>query len=292
MIQKLLIGLGSILIAPFFISAQESGKEQVSETFSSIRIINGQSTETLKKRQWRYIIGHRFGDVGGELGGVQSNFGFDDAADIRFGFDFGLTDELMVGIARLKGNNRPYRSIIEGFAKYRFLTQTEDNKMPISAAITGNAYGTYMTASEDISAVTNFPEFSHRLAYATQLSITRKFHPRISAALMPSFVHRNYVREDDVNSLFALGGAVNIKLFKKLGLVTEYFHAFAPQDLRQDYTNSLSFALEWLTNGHVFSFNFTNARGFGDLQYIALTDSDWLEGEFRFGFSITRTFKY
>lgn len=292
MIQKLIVCLCGFLILPISTDAQESDSKEVSETFSSIRIINGQSTETLKKRQWRYIIGHRFGDVGGELGGLQSNFGFDDAADIRFGFDLGLTDNLMIGFARLKGNNRPYRSILEGFAKYRFLTQTEDNKMPVSAAITGNAYGTYMTASEDITVVTHFPEFSHRLAYATQLTVARKFHPRVSMALMPSFVHRNYVRDDDVNSLFALGGAVNVKLFKKLGLVTEYFHAFAPQEFRQEYTNSLSFALEWLTNGHVFSFNFTNARGFGDLQYIALTDSNWLEGQFRFGFSITRTFKY
>lgn len=293
MIKKLTVFLGTMCLIPLFIDAQQkSDIEYVSETFSGIRIINGQSTETLKKRQWRYIIGHRFGDIGGDLGGVQTNFGFDNAADIRFGFDLGLTDNLMIGLSRLKGSNRPYRSIIEGFAKYRFFTQTEDNKMPVSVAITGNAYGTYMTASEDIAAVTNFPQFSHRLAYATQLSIARKFHPRVSMALMPSFVHRNYVREDDVNSLFALGGAVNIKLFKKLGLVTEYFHAFSPQDFRQDFTNSLSFALEWITNGHVFSFNFTNARGFGDLQYIALTDSNWLEGEFRFGFSITRTFKY
>lgn len=292
MIKRIIICFWVVLTFNIFTIAQESEKTHVSETFSSIRIINGQSTETLKKRQWRYIIGHRFGDVAGELGGVQTNFGFDDAADIRFGFDFGLTDDLMIGIARLKGSNRPYRSIIEGFAKYRFLTQTEDNKMPISVAITGNAYGTYMTASEDIAAVTSFPEFSHRLAYSTQLTAARKFNSRISMALMPTLVHRNYVREDDINTLFALGGAVNIKLFKKLGLVTEYFHAFAPQDFRQEYTNSLSFALEWLTNGHVFSFNFTNARGFGDLQYIALTDSNWLEGQFRFGFSITRIFKY
>lgn len=269
--------------------AQEETND-VTETFSSIRIVNGQSTETLKQREFRYIIAHRFGDVGGDQGGVQTAFGFDEAADIRFGFDFGLTDEVLVGIARLKGNGAPYRSIIESFAKYRFLTQN-DAKMPISASVTGNLYGTYMSASDNITSVTNFQDFSHRLAYSTQLTIARKFHPRFSAALLPTYVHRNYVRFDDVNGLFSLGAAANIKVFKRLGLVAEYFYNLDPDGLRESYKNNLSVAMEWLTNGHVFSFHFTNARGMGDLQYIALNSSDWLEGQFRFGFTITRTFK-
>jgi hypothetical protein len=275
----------------FNLAIGQEDNEEVSETFSSIRIINGQSTETLKQREFRYIIGHRFGDVGGEQGGVQTAFGFDDAADIRFGFDFGIRDDVMVGIARLKGNGAPYRSIIESFAKYRFLTQKETG-MPISAAITGNLYATYMPSSEDITSVTNFQEFAHRVAYSSQLTIARKFHPRFSVALMPTYVHRNYVRFDDVNGLFSIGAAANIKVFKRLGLVAEYFYNFEPEDLREPYKNNLSVAMEWLTNGHVFSFHFTNARGMGDLQYIALNTSDWLEGQFRFGFTITRTFKF
>ena len=146
----------SLIISVIFIGFLTEGKAQdaetkyVSETFSSVRIINGNSTETLKKRQWRYIIAHRFGDALGDQGGVQTAFGFDNAADIRFGFDFGITDNIMVGISRLKGSG-PYRSLLEGSAKYRFLTQTEDDKMPISASFAGSIYGTYMPSSEDIS---------------------------------------------------------------------------------------------------------------------------------------------
>ena len=276
----------------FFLIAQEAEKEFVSETFSSIHIVNGHSTETLKKRQFRYIIGHRFGDALGELGGVQTAYGFDNAADIRFGFDIGLTDKLLVGVARLKGISAPYRSILEGFAKYRFLSQTKDNNIPVSLAFTSTIYGTYMKADEDVSLVTHFPKFTHRLAYGSQLTIARKFHPRLSVALMPTYVHRNYVRTNDQNGVFATGGAINLKLTKTFGVVAEYFHSFAQAGLREDYTNSLGFALEFLTNGHVFSINITNARGFGELQYIALNTANWDEGQFRIGFSITRTFKY
>ncbi len=274
-----------------FSNAQEEKKDIVSETFSSVRIINGNSTETLKKRQWRYIIAHRFGDALGDQGGVQTAFGFDNAADIRFGFDFGLTDNLMVGFSRLKGSG-PYRSILEGSVKYRFLTQTEDNSIPLSISYAGSIYGTYMPSSEDISSVTYFERFAHRMMYGSQLTIARKFHPRFSMALMPTYVHRNIVQSNDVNGLFSLGAAARIRLNKSLGLIAEYFYNIHGANVRDDYKNSLGVALEWLTNGHTFTFNFTNARGFGELQYIALTQSDWLEGQFRFGFSITRTFKY
>lgn len=276
------------LIIP--VKGQEE-KKIVSETFSAVRIINGHSTETLKKRSFRYIIAHRFGDALGDQGGVQTAFGFDNAADIRFGFDFGLTDNLMVGISRLKGSG-PYRSLLEGSVKYRFLSQTEDNSMPVSVSFAGSLYGTYMPSSEEIYSVTHFDRFAHRLMYGSQVTIARKFHPRFSMALIPSFVHRNLVEQDDVNSLFSMGAAARIRLTKSLGLIAEYFYNVHDASVRSEYKNSVGVALEWLTNGHTFTFNFTNSRGMGELQYLALTRSDVLEGQFRFGFSITRTFKY
>lgn len=283
--------IASVLLISAQMQAQEEAKKKVSETFASVRIINGHSTETLKKRQFRYIIAHRFGDALGDQGGVQTAFGFDNAADIRFGFDFGITDNIMVGISRLKGSG-PYRSILEGSTKYRFLTQTEDNSMPVSASFAGSIYGTYMPSSEDISSVTYFDRFSHRIMYGSQLTIARKFHPRLSMAIMPTYVHRNLVKQNDVNGLFSVGAAARIRLNKSLGLIAEYFYNIHDAGIRDGYQNSLGVALEWLTNGHTFTFNFTNARGFGELQYIALTQSDWLEGQFRIGFSITRTFTY
>lgn len=270
----------------------QSDTNYVSETFSTVHIINGHSTETLKKRQWRYVIAHRFGDIAGEAGGVQTGFGFDNASDIRFGFDMGITDNIMIGIGRLKGSGTPYRSILEGYAKYRFLTQRRDNSIPVSAALISSIYGTYMEASSDASSVTSFPDLAHRFGYGTQLSIARKFHPRFSAALLPTFVYRNLVDEFDQNGLFSLGGAANIKITKSIGLVAEYFYNFDNEQRSSLFTNSLSFGMEWMTNGHSFTLNVTNARGFGEMQYIALNQSDWLSGQFRFGFTITRTFKY
>lgn len=264
--------------------------QEVQETFSGTRVINGHSTETLKSRVLQFRIEHRFGDMAGDQGGVQQWFGLDQAADIRFALEYGITDQLMVGIGRSKGTGVPYRSLIDGFAKYRILSQKKEG-MPVSLAVMGGATVTYMQKTSDLTQVTSFPEFAHRLAYSAQLLVARKFGERVSLQLMPTYVHRNYVDITDVNGLFAVGGALNVKITKSFGFVTEYYHALHDPSFRTTNTNSLGFALEWLTNGHNFRINVTNSRGFTESQFIPYTYSDWSKGQFRFGFSITRNFK-
>ena len=61
--------------------------------------------------------------------------------------------------------------------------------------------------------------------------------------------------------------------------------------LRPNNYNSLSAGLEWMTNGHNFKIVLTNSRGFTESQFIPYTYSNWLNNEFRLGFSITRNFK-
>ncbi|MDG1331996.1 MAG: DUF5777 family beta-barrel protein [Crocinitomicaceae bacterium] len=283
MMKKVLI-LCSLALA-FGANAQN-----VEETFTGTRVINGHSVETLKKRILEFRIEHRFGDIAGAQGGVQQFFGFDQAADIRFAFEYGISDNWMIGVGRSKGTGAPYSSLVDGFTKYRFLTQQKDGT-PLSLAVMGSAMITYATASADLTQVTSYPKFSHRMAYSAQVIAARKFGEHFSAQIMPTFVHRNLVDIDDVNSLFSLGGALNYKINKNYGLIVEYYHNFNPSGFREDMKNSLGVAFEWTTNGHNFKMNFTNSRGFGETQFIPYTTSDWLAGEFRFGFSISRKFK-
>ncbi len=270
----------------FVFSAQA---QKVEETFSGTRVINGHSVETLKKRVLEFRIEHRFGDIAGANGGVQQFFGFDNAADVRFAFEYGISDKWMIGLGRSKGIG-PYSSLVDGFTKYRILSQGE-NGAPLSLAVMGSAMISYMRKSDDLSQVSSFPKFSHRMAYSMQLIAARKFGEHISIQLMPTYVHRNYVLPTDVNGLFSLGGALNYKFNKKYGIILEYYQNFNPAGTRLDMKNSLGVAFEWSTNGHNFKMNFTNSRGFGETQFIPYTDSDWLKGEFRFGFSISRNFK-
>ena len=92
----------------------------LSGSWVSTRIINGHSPTTLAKGELQFIIQHRFGDMAGGAGGVQQWFGLDNATDIRLAFEYGLTDNWMIGLGRSRGTGRPYHALVDGFAKYRF----------------------------------------------------------------------------------------------------------------------------------------------------------------------------
>ena len=114
----------------------EEESNLVEETFMSSRIINGHSVETLRKGVLEFRVEHRFGDIAGSNGGVQTLFGLDNSSDIRIAFEYGITDKLMVGIGRSKGTGNPYSALMDGFVKYRVLHQ-EKKGMPISMALVG-----------------------------------------------------------------------------------------------------------------------------------------------------------
>ena len=277
----------------FGIVGEEEQENPPVEIFSGTRVINGHSVETLMKNELELRIEHRFGDVNG---GFQTMFGFDNVADIRLGFEYGITDKLMMGIGRSKGTGRPYRSLIDGFVKYKAMQQRKSG-MPISMAVLGATSFTYMTASEDISQVTSFPEWQHRLAYTVQVVVAKKFGSWLGLSLSPTMVHRNYVPADDVNTLFALGGAARISVTPTMGIILEYFHAFRDQPFMlpgpnntNTYRNSLGIAFEFVTFGHNFTINLTNSKGFGETQFIPYTYEDWALGEFRLGFTVGRKF--
>lgn len=293
--RHILLLFPSLLLLNFAYSQDEEGIEPieesyVDETFLDTRIINAHSVETLNKGVLEFRIQHRFGDIAGDFGGAQTFYGLDNAADIRFAFEYGITDKLQIGLGRSKGTGEPYRSLIDGFAKYRILHQTESNKVPFSLSGLAMATTTYMKASEDISQVSHFPEWQHRMAYCLQLNAARRFGNWLSVSLMPTMVHRNYVAADDVNTLFAMGGAARIGITSKMALLLEYFHVFNDPNFREEFTNSLGVGIEWKTFGHNFAIHLTNSKGFGETQYIPYTFSEWMDGEFRLGFSISRKF--
>lgn len=259
-------------------------------TFNSTRVISGHSVEVLPPQTFEMRIEHRFGDIAGSNGGYQTMFGFDNVSDMRIALEYGVNEDLMLGFGRCKGTSQPYRSLLDGFVKYKVLSQAKE-QAPVSLTAVGGASFTYQEASSDISSISHFPETTHRLSYYTQLNIARRFGKILSVCLMPTFVHRNYVAADDVNSLLSLGTAIRVRLSKKFFLLAEYYHCINEGDFRKNgYNNSLGLALEWSTFGHNFTINFTNSKGLGETQFIPYTFENWSDGQFRLGFCVSRQF--
>ena len=121
--------------------------EKVSATFKSGKLINIQTIETIHKKELDFRVDHRFGDIAGKGGGASQFFGLDHASDIRIGFDYGISDNSNIGIARAKGASE-LKQLFETNVKYKFLEQTNDNKIPVSVAFFGSATTSAMDKSD------------------------------------------------------------------------------------------------------------------------------------------------
>ncbi|CAM3636951.1 DUF5777 family beta-barrel protein [Sphingobacterium prati] len=281
------------------IHIEDPKNEKVTATFKSGNLINLKTTETIHRNEMDFRVDHRFGDIAGSAGGAKNFFGLDNSTDIRIGFDYGLLDNLNIGIARAKGATE-VRQLYEGNLKYRFLEQTVDNGVPVSVAFFGSTTVSGMEAAEDKQSAASFTRFSDRLSYVTQLIIARKFSSNFSLTVVPSYLHRNYTAYNDQNDLFALGLGGRAKVSNRIAVVADYIFPFRKSSNKkyreevtgQRYYNALGVGLEMDTGGHIFHLNFTNATAIQESQFISETNSAWGKGQFRWGFSIARRFNF
>jgi hypothetical protein len=257
--------------------------EPVIATFKSSRIILSHSSEVLKKYNLDFRVTHRFGDIAGNAGGVNTFYGIDNAADIRIAFEYGISDRLTVGFGRNKIDQT-----LDLHLKYRILQQTTNNKVPLTLTF---LYGTGFIPYHVTTDI--YDVYAHRFSYVYQAIIARKFSDGFSLEVLPTLVHRNYVPvAKDENDIYALGTAGRLKLTKRFGIVADYYyiHSAYRKANSSIYKNPLGLGVEIETGGHVFSLNFTNSTGIIENNFIPNTTSSWLRGEFRFGFNISRMF--
>ncbi|TND09488.1 MAG: hypothetical protein FD123_1294 [Bacteroidetes bacterium] len=275
-------------------------REYVSATFKTTRVVNAQTIETAKKGTLDFRITHRFGNMGtASNGGGHTLWGFDDSRDIRFSFDYGVTENLAIGIGRSKINE-----LLDGSVKWSFLRQTLDNKIPLTITLYSTAGVTPVKEAQVYSNVTLdsgfVKKFAHRASYTTQLVIARKFSQRFSFELIPGYTHRNFVKALDVNpdnsatdenDLISAGAAFRFKLSKRVAIVAEYFYLFS--DYRRgnpDYFDPIGVGVEIETGGHVFHINLTNAAGINENNFLPYTTDNWAKGGYKLGFNISRAF--
>ncbi len=255
--------------------------EKVIATFKSDKIINIETNETVGQSNLDIRIGHLFGNIGEESGGGIHNFyGLDQSADIRIGLHYGLTDRLTVGVARVKRNEN-----LEGLLKFRLLEQTTDGKMPIAITLFGNA--TYSIKSSEVVL-----ENVHRWTYCSQAVIARKFSSKFSLAVVPSFIHRNFVSADDENNTFSLSGGMRLKITRSTSFVADYSHTFGRKDLTKEIYDVIGIGGELETGGHVFTLMLTNASGIISNDFLVNTEDSWSKGGMKISFIISRILRF
>lgn len=301
MLQKLTIHLNDMklifsIATAMMVTTMLLAQDVVHGTFSDRWLINSPSVETLPGRKLDVRISHRFGDLAGNAGGWKSFYGLDNAADVAIGFEYGVSNRSGIGFFRSKGAG-PMKQLVHGMLKVNFLQQTTD-KSPLTLTAFGLATVSTAERSKDPSSVTYFEKFAHRMAFHVSLMGARKFSERFSLQLAAGLTHRNAVPSGDENNLINTGLVFRLMATKTLAIVGDlalplngeqspFQEASSPL---HDYKVPIGIGLEFNTGGHVFQLNFTNATGIMPTDYLPYTRSNWGEGQFRIGFTISRLF--
>ena len=247
-------------------------------SFKTNRIINLHSIENTAPGVMDVKISHRFGIINQ---GVYDIFGL-DVAQMRIGYDLGITDRLCIG-----GGRSTLDKAFDGYVKYKVLRQSSGKRnMPISVSlVAGMALKTIKYSEPD-----RVNYFWSRGYYNFHLLLARKFSEAFTLQLTPSMVHRNLTKtKAEVNDVFALGIGARQKITKRLTVNLEYIYVL-PDQLAEQYVNSLSVGFDLETGGHVFQMHFTNSQGMNENAFITETVNKWDKFEFRFGFNLSRVF--
>jgi hypothetical protein len=251
---------------------EENTKQYVEATFKGARLVNGHSVKTQHKNVLEFLIMHRFGTINS---GAEEFWGLDQA-NIRLGLEYGLTDNLNIGIGRSSFNK-----VIDAFLKYRALRQS--NKAPVTITLFGSAVkNTNQDLPEEVTQ-------QNRFSYTFQALIARKFNKNLSIQLSPTFIQRNLVSsEDDANQLIALGIGSRYKLSNRVSLNLEYYPQLT--DYSEAFQNALAIGFDIETGGHVFQVHVTNAQQMNEPGFIGETMGDFFDGDVHYGFNISRVF--
>ncbi len=259
--------------------------EPVTAVFKATRVVTGHSVMTMAKGELDFRISHRFGQLNT---GAYELWGLDNA-DMRLSLEYGITDDLEVGLGRSSFNK-----VYDGFVKYALKHQKEGGEGAFPLNIV-------WLSSMEVKTVKSFPDnfpTDGRLSYSHQLIVARKFNSDFSFQLMPTMVHKNVVETaSDLNTFYALGMGGRYKISKWVSLNAEYFYRLETSDAKnaanfQNYFNAFGIGFDIETGGHVFQLHICNSRAMTEPGLVTETAGDISDGGLYFGFNISRTFDF
>jgi hypothetical protein len=251
-------------------------------TFKTTRLVNFQTIETQSKRTLDFRISHRFGDLGFKdmSNFAYNSFGMDAQASIKLSLEYCFDGRFQIGIGRCND-----QKMVDGFAKYRLLRQTTDNRNPVSITLFAGAYHTFVRTGDDTYAKT-----LDRLSYCDQILIARKFNRRFSFQAGFAYVNFNTVPlKTYKNDSYFATAVTRMKISNRVAITAEYAVSLNKYS-NTEYFNSASVGFDIETGGHVFQIAFSNSYGLDEPMFYSRTDKNWNTGMIRLGFNISRVF--
>ncbi|MCB0277916.1 MAG: hypothetical protein KDD94_00335 [Calditrichaeota bacterium] len=259
----------------------------VFDTFKSTRLANISTVEQLYEGTLELAIAHRFGDA---HSGIREFFGLDVSPSMYLMFDYGITDDIQLGVARYSR-----QKVYEISGKYRFFRQQRDDSTPLSLSM----LATMMFQTE---------EFQEEKSLLTQLLIARKLGSVVSIQLSPFIVQRFESEQLDAGNFLTVGSqmvygtgvSARFAIGKHNTIFLEWSDVFNKDDwnknsLTRDQIKGGVFSIGYNIEvaGHTFQLIVSNTAKLNRHKSIlGYSDGkqDLLDGHFYLGFNLTRLF--
>jgi len=273
----------SLFICQTLIAQEEEQKDTrpVRSPYEAVMLIDFPTTKTPAKGAVEIHIHHRFGSFGNGSGDL---LGIYAPANIRMGFNYGLTKRIAIGFGTEKNHKMQ-----EFKLAYRIFDQTRSNKMPVAVMYYGNAV--IDARAKEVFGV-NY-KGSNRLSYFNQLIVSRKFSTSFTLHTALSFSHFNSVDSLLEHDKIALHFGGRLKLWSDNSLVFEYTQPLEPNnfaehvELNSPPKAGLSLGLELGTSTHAFQVFVSNYQEIIPQQNVSFNQNDFFDGGALIGFNIT-----
>lgn len=270
---------------------EQEPRELVTNTFSWSQVINAQSIEVVaRKRSFGFMIQHRFGAFGMDEQAYKQFFGLDLPANIRFGFQYAVSDRIHLEAGRTKNGK-----MVDLAVKARILRQTVDNAMPVSvtgffdAAVMTDAFPPVRDNYYFADLTTPFVyEFKHRMSYSTQVIVGRRFNEAFSLQAAGAFEYRNLAPPGGENLTVAVPVSGRIKVSTKGAILFEYAPVVRGRQ-PADHLDPVAIAYELATLGHVFQIIIASSGEIMEQRLYTAPQVRYDQGNMLLGFNISRT---
>ncbi len=262
--------------------------------FESGILIDNQTTVVPSKKTLEMHIQHRFGLI--KNNGASDLWGiYAPSANTRMGFNYSLTDDIMIGYGITKKN------MYNDFqVKWTFLKQTRKNTIPLTIS----AYGNMAIDGQKDDVYGDDYEFANRMSYFAQVIVGRKFSEAFSLELNASFTHYNSVKSEVANitgyehDVIGIGGHFRFKFSPQSSILIMYTTPLNISSMHENTTvlnawkSNFGVAYEVATSTHAFQIFVSTANGIVPQDIYMYNEADLSETEFRFGFNITRLWNF
>lgn len=303
--KSILFFLAMIISFGVIIAQEETEKPKkkkdrpVTEMFGSGILIDEQTSVIPNKKTLELLIQHRFGLI--KNNGASDLWGiYAPSANTRMGLNYTITDNLLVGYGITRKNMYSDFQV-----KYNVINQTRRNTIPVTVTLYGNMAidGRNKSVFESASKDSTY-KFANRMSYFAQVLVSRKFNDWLSLGLNGSFTHYNSVPADTANirgmnhDVIGIGILGRIKFSPQSSIV---FHYSIPLEIKSMNENTFTtnvpksnFGIGYrvATATHSFEIFITTSNGIISQDNYLWNQSDWTDGEFRFGFNITRLWEW